>query len=124
MMRLSYGDKNEPEARIAAVLIRERYPGHTELHIKRRDNNTYLLVCLAGSKGAHPVKLKAQGPFHSAEQAQAARNAIMYALKREGYRSTEDLPCWELHAQAFANNSRETLRQNQGDYSFDPKDVF
>ena len=123
-MRLRYDDCGEPAGRSAIIMLRDASPSRTELHIKQRDNNTFMLVCLAGSKHSNPSKLRAQGPFHSAQQAQGARNAIMCALQKEGYTPASDLPCWELHAQAFANNCRETLALNKGDYDFDPKDVL
>lgn len=122
-MHLRYETSGEPVGRSAQVLLRDESPSRTELHIKQRDHSTFMLVCLAGNSNSYPERLKAQGPFHSELQAQGARTAIMFALQREGYVPTTVLPCWELHAQAFANNSRETLSRNQGDYDFDPKDA-
>lgn len=123
-MHLKYDETNTNDDSIATVLLRPLPPYRAELHIKRRCNNTFMLVCISGCEGTPPSKLKAQGPYHSLLQTCGARNAIVNALFQEGYSKSNEHPCWELHAQAFANNSREAVSANIGDYGFDPKDVF
>ena len=83
-----------------------------------------MLVCMSGPLNSGPEKLKSQGPFHTDDQARGAANAIATALKPQGFDQRLELPHWELHAQAYANNIRETIDLNLGDYSFDPKDVL
>ena len=121
-MKLYYGENTHPENQVAAVLEKDQY--RVELHIKRRDEQTYLLICLAGPSRATPQKQRAQGPFHSFEQVAGSRNAIIQVLLGDEFKLISAIPVWQLHAQAFANNCRDTLDKNAGDFSFDPKDVL
>jgi hypothetical protein len=121
-MKLNYGESPDMDKLVAAVLEKKQY--RAELHIKQRDAQTYLLICLAGPAGAAPQKLKAQGPFHSYDQVAGSRNAIIQALLGDEFKLISAIPVWQLHAQAFANNCRDTLDKNAGDFSFDPKDVL
>jgi len=121
-MKLYYGDNQNPENPVTAVLEKDQY--RVELHIKRRDEQTYLLVCIAGPSGASPEKQKAQGPFHSCDQAIGCANAIAQALISDGFKANSEVPLWELKAQAITNDCRDTLSKNAGDFSFDPKDVL
>ena len=121
-MKLSYGENANPESLIAAILEKDQY--RAELHIKRRDEHTYLLVCVAGASGASPEKQKVQGPFHSYDQASGSANAIAQALINCGFKLILAVPVWQLKAQAIANDCRDAINKNAGEYAFDPKDVL
>lgn len=121
-MKLSYGENPNPENVNAAILEKDQY--RVELHIKRRDAHTFLLVCVAGPSGASPKKQKAQGPFHSYDQVSGCSNAISQALISDGFKVIPAVPVWQLKAQAITNDCRDTLNKNAGDFSFDPKDVL
>ena len=112
-----------------------------ELHIKRRDKSTFMLVCISGqhdqaspitershqSDNAKNVEIKAsklQGPFHSLEQAQGSANAIINALNRDGFLLENAYTLWEMYAQSLCNKSKQLNLKTSGDYAFDPKDVY
>lgn len=112
-----------------------------ELHIKRRDKSTFMLVCISGqhdqassitdrshqSDNSKNVEIKAskiQGPFHSHEQAQGSANAIINALNRDGFLLENTYPLWEMFAQSLCNKSKQLNLKTSGDYAFDPKDVY
>ena len=123
-MHLKYYASDDTRNSAARVLLRDESPSRTELHIKCRDDSTFMLVCLAGIDNKPPTRIKAQGPFHSLRQVQGARNAIMSALKKEGFLPVSSVPYWEINAQLIANTCRQTLNQNIGDFEFYPKDVL
>ena len=138
-MKLEYSNKL---VKMASGLVLTKAPKRIELHIKRRDQSTFMLVCIAGLTTDQPptnvarnkqhtespaviIKAsKAQGPFHSLEQTQGATNAIVAALERDGFIMQETKLLWEIAAQKICNVSKNLNHQASGDYSFDPNDVY
>lgn len=95
-----------------------------EIHLRQDDEAHFALFAFAGS-GAHPGRRRAQGPYHSLDQALGARRAIASALLRQGYAPAgEELAIWALAAQAEVRTLRERHRQSRASYRFDPKDVY
>ncbi|MFE8070033.1 hypothetical protein QQM79_03150 [Marinobacteraceae bacterium S3BR75-40.1] len=92
-----------------------------ELHIKPLDDDHWALVALAGKPDDQPGRVKCQGPYHRAEQAEAALRGIAASLIEQGYQvSTRLHAVWTIAAQRHANAIREGREAHSGDYAFDP----
>lgn len=97
-----------------------------EMHIREDEDGTATLIALSGPDSDTPPKgVRQQGPYHLRDQAVAARRAIAAQLKDTGFRHAQDeYPRWSLAVQRSVNDARKIRGESEGNYHFDPKDVF
>jgi len=104
------------------VLVLYRAGHRIELYIKSVDDGIWALVALAGDTDSQPARNKCQGPYHSADQAEAAVRGIGASLLSQGYRvENASNPRWPLPAQRLAREIRDGRQAHAGNYEFDPE---
>ena len=120
-MKLRYKHQSPPEQGVAVLL---KGSHRIELYAKRRSEETFVLVALAGHTHTFSGTSKLQGPFHAFSQLAAARTAIMHSLIELNYLPSEAPAIWAIQAQREVNYMQNSLKDTEVDYQFDPKDVF
>ena len=96
-----------------------------EIYQKINEDNTHTMVALAGQSGQSPTKQICQGPFERVEQLLAIVGEVAASLTASGYITLEaDAGQWQLMAQRINRDQERVRRDHQGNYRFDPKNVF
>lgn len=91
-----------------------------ELHIRPVEDGLFCLIALGGISKEQPYKIKSQGPYHRAQQARGAANAIIGALNSRGYCTSQCSPHWQLPAQRELRKIRSKRKQHAVNYTFEP----
>lgn len=80
------------------------------------DQGVWALLCAAGTSGAQPSSVRAQGPFHGAREAEAILAEIATNLAGLDYVECSEMLIWRLHLQAELRRVNEAWRHRRGGF--------
>jgi len=108
------------------TLILENPRGwRVEMLIKGNGDQTFTLVAQSGISGEPALLNKLQGPFHSRDQAVAARAAISQQLLNKQFQLIEPaVPIWTLQAMKALKPIRQQHQTHNPSDRFRPEDVI
>jgi hypothetical protein len=109
-----------------APVVLTRGTSQVEIHITQNpDSGDFSVLAFAGLPDAAPLRSVGQGPFVSAEAAQAVRDAISRALQRDGYQiDTAATSVWRFHAHHEQLDIAREVSLHRPDCAFDPSQVL
>ncbi len=121
-MRLDYSTQFTDNPEFSALI--NGSGRRIEFHIAQAERY-YYMVALSGRSGKPAVRQKLLGPFFSLEQASGTVRAIGNSLVHTGYeRLIGSKPQWTFQVLGELKRLKKEKRKFQGDYAFNPNDVY
>lgn len=109
-----------------APIVLTRASLQVEIHITQNpDSGDFSVLAFAGKPDAAPLRSVGQGPFASAEAAQAVGNSIASALQRDGFvADVQATTVWRFYANHQQLAIAREVSLNRPDCAFDPSQVL
>jgi hypothetical protein len=102
------------------ALVMTRDDRRVELHIKNLDDDIWTLVAMSGATAHQPDRLRCQGPYRSAAQAEAMLRGVAGSLLGKNYQAKPEAHVvWSVAAQRIARGIRRDRDGQSGHYRFD-----